>query len=390
MQRLAIITTHPIQYNAPWFRLLAERGQITLKVFYTWSQVEHEQKFDPGFGKVVTWDIPLLGGYDHTFVKNTSSKPGSKSYKGIRNPTLIAELKQWLPDAILVFGWRFHSHLKAIRYFHKRNTLVLFRGDSHLRGNKGGLYHFLRTLIHKKIYKHVDNALYVGTWNKEYYLKAGVPHSRLVYAPHAVDNDRFQSTVEKIDAGLVLRKQLGIKEWDIVFLYAGKFEAVKTPMLLMEAAKIIASERVHFLFAGNGPLESAMKTIATPSIHFIDFVNQENMPALYQMCDVYVLPSKSETWGLAVNEAMAAGKAVLVSDACGCAVDLVEEGVTGYTFKNGDTRDLQQKLEMMAVDKNALATMGKKAGEKIKDWSFAHIAKAIERVMENIPDQSPE
>ena len=73
------------------------------------------------------------------------------------------------------------------------------------------------------------------------------------------------------------------------------------------------------------------------------------MPSVYKSADVFVLPSggPGETWGLAVNEAMAAGKPVLVSDKCGCAPDLVDDGVNGFVFKNGQVDDLKDKLERM-------------------------------------------
>lgn len=63
MKRLAIITTHPIQYNAPLFKLLTQRNNITIKVFYTWGKSVLENKYDPGFKKNIEWDIPLLDGY---------------------------------------------------------------------------------------------------------------------------------------------------------------------------------------------------------------------------------------------------------------------------------------------------------------------------------------
>ncbi|HEY8661946.1 MAG TPA: glycosyltransferase family 1 protein, partial [Hanamia sp.] len=85
MKRLAIITTHPIQYNAPWFKLLAERKKLKVMVFYTWSQVEKEGKYDPGFGKNVEWDIPLLDGYEYRFINNISNEPGSHHFNGIDN-----------------------------------------------------------------------------------------------------------------------------------------------------------------------------------------------------------------------------------------------------------------------------------------------------------------
>ena len=72
MKRLAIVTTHPIQYNAPLFKLIQERGNIQIKVFYTWGKTALKNKFDPGFGKYISWDIPLLDGYEYSFEKNIS------------------------------------------------------------------------------------------------------------------------------------------------------------------------------------------------------------------------------------------------------------------------------------------------------------------------------
>src|SRR5690606_37765332 len=119
-KKIAIVSTHPIQYNAPWFRLLAKEFNVDLNVFYTWSQSEKGSKFDPGFGKSITWDIPLLDGYNYKFIKNTSKEPGSHHFTGISNPTLIKEIEQWKPDAILVIGWSFKSHLACLRYFKKK------------------------------------------------------------------------------------------------------------------------------------------------------------------------------------------------------------------------------------------------------------------------------
>ncbi|HLZ89181.1 MAG TPA: hypothetical protein VKQ52_18120, partial [Puia sp.] len=98
--RLAIVSTHPIQYNAPWFRELASK--IELMVFYTWSQSKEGAKYDPGFGRVITWDIPLLEGYPYTFVENISPEPGTHHFRGIVNPSLNETIGEWQPDAILI------------------------------------------------------------------------------------------------------------------------------------------------------------------------------------------------------------------------------------------------------------------------------------------------
>ena len=171
MKRLAIVTTHPIQYNAPLFELLSQRKKITIKVFYTWGETVIEKKYDPGFGKVIEWDIPLLDGYDYEFAENIANDKGSHHFKGIDNPHIIEAIEQFKPDAVLVYGWSFKSHLKIMRHF-KNKVPVLFRGDSTLLDERGLLSSLKRNLFLRWVYRHVDVALYVGKNNFDYFRKA--------------------------------------------------------------------------------------------------------------------------------------------------------------------------------------------------------------------------
>ena len=389
-KRLAIISTHPIQYNAPWFRLVAERNNIILKVFYTWSQVEKEAKYDPGFGKEIAWDIPLLEGYEYEFVNNTSASPGTRHYNGIVNPGLINRIQLFKPDAVLVTGWNFKSHLQCLRYFHNKIP-VFFRGDSTLIDSQSYFKRIARNLALSWVFSHIDRAMYVGKANKDYFKAHGLKEHQLIFAPHAIDNQRFASHKDHTTAGNTLRTSLGLEANATVFLFAGKLEPKKDPQLLLNVWKNLYLPDAQLVFVGNGILEKALKEVAAqiPSIHFVDFQNQQQMPAVYAMADIFVLPSKGpgETWGLAVNEAMAAGKPVLVSDACGCVQDLVEEGVNGWIFKAGDQAMLQAKIESISTDKNVLAAMGKKGSERIKQYNFEGIASAIENSLRAITNK---
>lgn len=377
-KRLAIITSHPIQYNAPLFKLLAERNRIEIKVFYTWGEAVLQNKFDPGFGKTINWDIPLLEGYDHKFVKNVAVSPGSHHFKGIDNPSLVKEVEDWKADAVLLYGWAFKSHLKLMRYF-KGKLPVLFRGDSTLQGHRNKLKTIARTFFLKWVYNYVDIALYVGTQNKNYYLRHGLKTDQLVFAPHAIDNQRFGSNDGILSENAKeKRKALSIPGDVTVFLFAGKLEPVKNPALIIAAAKELEQERVHFIIAGNGALENDLKKNAGSNVSFIDFQNQQQMPELYRMGDVFMLVSISETWGLSINEAMACGRAVLVSDACGAAEDLVEDAVNGYRFKSNDLDDLVKKIKLLSGREADLKKMGSESFRKIQDWSYVKTAAAIE------------
>lgn len=387
MKKLAIIVTHPIQYYSPLFKNISESGQIELMVFYTWSQAQGK-KYDPGFGKEVDWDIPLLDGYNYTFVNNVSKKPGSHHYKGIINPTLIAEIEKWKPDSVLIIGWNFNSHLKAMRYF-KGKLPVYFRGDSTLLDEKPGLKRMARRIFLKWVYSHIDFAFYVGTRNKEYFLAHGIKEKQLVFAPHAVDNDKFldrDGTYEK--RAIEWRRSLRIKDDDFVFLFAGKLEPKKNPLLLLESFQRLNSSDSHLIFVGNGILENELKSRAKPinnsenhsTVHFIDFQNQSIMPIVYRLGNVFVLPSNGpgETWGLAVNEAMACGLPVIVSDKVGCEADLVEKGKTGFTFKSGNAREFQQIIEGCMVkyrnDTSKFELIGQDSLKKIKYYSMEVLA----------------
>ena len=286
--RLAIVTTHPIQYYAPVFKLLAQQAEV--KVFYTWGEASIE-KHDPGFDKTIKWDINLLEGYDYQWLQNTSDDAGSHHFNGIINPTIIADITAWKPDTVLVYGWAYKSHLEVMRHF-KTKIPVLFRGDSTLLDEKAGLRNFIRSIYLKWVYNTVDYAFYTGVNNKAYFKKYGLRDEQLIFAPHAVDNDRFAQPKDKeIDK---LKHLFGFDANSIVILFAGKLEAKKDPALLLKAFANLGATNVHLLFVGNGVLKDELKqqAITSANIHFMDFKNQTYMPIIYQACDIFCLPSK--------------------------------------------------------------------------------------------------
>lgn len=355
-RRLAIISSHPIQYNAPLFALLSQEPSIELMVFYTWGESCLGEKYDPDFGKVIEWDIPLLEGYNYTFVNNTSSDPGSHRFKGIINPTLNQEIETWNPDAVWVWGWAFESHLRVMRHF-KGKVPVWFRGDSTLLDEPIGfsLRKITRRIFLTWVYRHVDIAFYVGTHNKAYFKKHGLKESQLLYAPHAVDNNRFSDeSGEKTMRALEWRQELGVSESDFVILFAGKFEPKKNPQFILELSNQITSPTIKFLMVGNGVLEAELKSKAKSDSRFVflDFQNQSQMPILYRVADLFILPSlgPGETWGLSINEAFASGTKVIASKFCGGAIDLIND-YNGWMFDpKTEIKDLINHIEKYQQD----------------------------------------
>lgn len=382
MKKLAIITTHPIQYYAPIFALLHQRKRIAVKVFYTLGQ--QVNKTDQGFNQAITWDIPLLSGYDFEWLKNVAPNPGSHHFKGIVTPDAVKQIEAWQPNALLVFGWAYQSHLKIIRHFSGKIP-VYFRGDSTLLNVQSGLKKTMRWLFLRWVYRHIDHAFYVGENNKAYFKEYGLKDAQLSFAPHAIDNERFSQ--HRANEVYELRSVLNIGPDEILILYAGKFEEVKNVGLLLAAFINLNKQNVHLLLAGTGLHEASLKEQAGKSpvadnIHFLGFKNQSYMPVLYQAADLFCLPSKSETWGLSINEAMACGKAIIASDKVGCVPDLVKTGENGAVFPSDDVDALTRHLLQLTDKKATLQQLGARSGIMIKKWNFVNIAAAIENKLQ--------
>lgn len=317
MKRLAIVSTHPIQYNAPLFRMLAAHTKTALHVFFT--KEEREVRFDIEFGQEVTWDIPLTDGYAHSTFPCQSSA-GRRALK--------QAIDSFYPHALLIYGWNPPGHLQCMRHFHGRLP-VWFRGDSILDSGIQGWKRTFRRMVLRWVYRHVDHAFPVGQRNREYFLWAGMTEDQLTLAPHTVDAEFFiRDDENRRKEASTLRAGLGIPSDNTVFLFAGKINKNKQPRELAEAFSGLPQEqqqRAHLIFVGSGPLETelAEQFKEYDNVHFVGFQNQSRMPIWYRVADVLCLVSISETWGLAVNEAILCGCRILATDTVGCVPDLV-------------------------------------------------------------------
>lgn len=380
MNKVAFIISHPIQYYVPLLQSLASRGNIEIKVFYTWGE-DSISKFDPGFNRVVEWDIPLLEGYPYEFMENVSTDPGTHHFKGIDNPSLINKIEAYQPDKIVVFGWSFKSHLKVLRYF-KGRLPIYFRGDSHLLTEQSFYKKIIRNIFLRWVYSHVDYAIAVGKNNHDYYRWVGLKENQILFAPHAIDENRY---LEKDNASTLESKQLleklNIPKEHVVFLYSGKFEYRKNLQTLIKA-KILAKDLpCSLILVGNGPDEEELRQLSKEdtNIHFMDFVNQSKMPMIYRTSDVFILPSISETWGLGINEAMNCGLAILASDKVGAAIDLIQNN--GFIFMAGDYRALSNQMREIVENRSLLNEFKNQSLMIIKNWSIEQLVDNFEKAL---------
>ncbi|HZZ56931.1 MAG TPA: glycosyltransferase family 4 protein [Opitutaceae bacterium] len=335
-RRLAVVLSHPTQYYSPWFRWMAQRGAPRLRVFYLWDFGLRARR-DPQFGVSVRWDVDLTSGYEWELVPNRARDPGTHHFAGLRNPGLTARLAAWSPEAVLLFGYPWASHLRALAWARLHRVPLIFRGDSHFLGRAEPGWS--RTLPLRLLYRQFAAVTYVGAANRRYFERLGVPRSRLFFAPHAVDAARFDPARPEYRAQAeALRRTLDLPPGCRVILFAGKWVPAKQPVELLAAFLALAPANAALVFVGDGPERPRLEALAAGAprapVRFLPFANQSEMPSRYALADLFVLPSRGcyETWGLAVNEAMHMGVPCLVSDRVGCAEDLVAAGATGWVF----------------------------------------------------------
>jgi len=380
MFRVAYIVTHPIQYQAPLLRRLAARSDIDLRVFFL-SDFSLHSHYEAAFNQIFQWDVPLTEGYQFEVLPRWLIGASTPLLSHWPVTGLKRKLREGRFDAIWVHGWGHFGLKQAIDAAHAVGIPVLLRGESTpdnsiLRSWRRRV----RDALCHRLFARCAGFLCIGSLNRQFYKSFGVTDERLFMTPYAVDNDWFQARcAEAAPRRENFRFELGLTRRQPILLFAAKFTAVKAPADLI-AAYVQAfpgkgSTRPYLLFAGDGPLRSQLQAQAGArvgtDIHFLGFRNQSELPALYDLCDVFVLPSHFEPWGLVVNEAMNAGRPVIVSDRVGAAPDLVEPGANGWIFPAGDVSTLAHTLREACASAERRAAMGARSLARIREWDFA-------------------
>src|SRR5579872_1069215 len=174
--RLAVVSSHPIQYHAPVFRALAER--VDLEVFFAHEQTAAAQG-EAGFGVPFEWDCDLTSGYRHTFLENRARRPNVSRFWGCNTPQVGRRLKEGGFDGVLVMGWHLKSYWQAIVGARAQGVPVMVRGDSQLGTPRSPLVVAAKRLVYPPALRAFAAALYVGQRSKAYFAAYGFPAERL-------------------------------------------------------------------------------------------------------------------------------------------------------------------------------------------------------------------
>lgn len=394
MVNLAYVVSHPIQYQAPLLRFIANQQDINLTVFFL-SNISVKSYKDSGFREEIKWDTPLLDGYNYEFLPAISPRDRLSFWQPI-NRGLAKRLKAGGFEVLWVHGYGHLSCIQAIIAAHRLGIKVLMRGESNLiSAPRGTPKHLFKNSFVKQLFTLCDGFLYVGSLNREYYRYYNTPEDKLFSMPYAVDNAFFQERVaEAKSTRESFRSLLGLQPGRPIILYASKLVARKHPMDLLQAYIQLSPDGIqepkpYLLYVGNGEererLEERARATGWGSICFLGFQNQTKLPAFFDLCDVFVLPSVYEPWGLIVNEVMNAGKPIIVSDQVGCAPDLVKNGENGFVFPARDISALAKALSAILRYPKKAEEMGKMSFERINRWGFLEdlngLKHAVDKVM---------
>lgn len=385
--RLAYLVSHPIQYQAPLLRRIAAEPDIELTVLFE-SDHSLREHVDREFGRTIAWDIKLLDGYRHRFLRPLpfAAIDGGATFWRPLSGDLASTLRDGAYDALWVHGYARANHLAALALAKRLGMRTLLRDETTQSGRKRS---FLRMAAKQGAFRLIDRIvdryLAVGSSNARHWRELGIDSAKIVVMPYAVDGRLFGDATEQ-DASNA-RARLGIPEGSPLILFSAKLIARKRPHDLIEAFARLQREggpSAVLVMAGDGDLaDSVRDRVASLGLHDVQlpgFQTQSQLAGLYRAANIMVLPSQWETWGLVVNEAMNGGCAIVASDRVGAAADLVRDN--GIVYPVGDVGALAEVLRRILADRELLERMQARSREMIAAWSFEENVSALRLALE--------
>ena len=370
----AIILTEIISpYRIPPFNCLAKDEDIDLTVFF-FAETETRrswlvEKEKIQFNYQVLWGLQL-----------------GKSYQSAPvfvNPDAIYQLWKQQPDVIICGGWHHFTHWLAFVYARMTKTPLLIWSESTLKDERSSsnIKHKLKTWIVNQ----ADGYIVPGNAQTKYLLDLGARKDRIYIAPNAVDSDFFTSQAQYYrQQKAVCQQKLGID--GCVILYVGRLIDEKgIPELLEAFTKLSGNKLLTLVIIGDGSrsqyYHSYTQQNQLDNVVFTGFQPQSALPQYYGIADIFVFPTRSDPWGLVLNEAMAAGLPIVCSDAAGAAPDLVVNGKNGYLVPVGNVEKLSEALQILVEDESLREKMGLHSSDIIAGYTPQKMAQGLKEAI---------
>ncbi|WPL19410.1 GDP-mannose-dependent alpha-(1-6)-phosphatidylinositol monomannoside mannosyltransferase [Thiorhodovibrio winogradskyi] len=354
-----------------------------------WKAVFHVPDYDASIIEIANRDASFaqLENKDKTSLQRLTLFP-QQNWREIpgwkRQRAICKALEAIGPDVVCLNGWSVGGGLAALHWclLNQRRSVIFSDSNAFDKSRYRLLEHIKNRLVAL-----TDSALVAGSASRDYLLSMGFPPSRIFTGYDAVDNDHFSRDCEDHPISVYP----GIFSNGDFFLAAARFEDKKNHLRLIDAYDLYrrkaAPNAWPLVILGDGYLRSEIEakreTLALEdSIVLPGFVGYDELPVWYQGATCFIHPSTTEQWGLVINEAMASGLPVLVSNRCGCAPDLVEEGRNGYTFDPYDVDALAGLMLKISSDDCDRAAMGQASREIIARWTPQTFAENLARAVE--------
>lgn len=383
--RLAGVTALPVQYDAPFFRELAKRPEVDLTVLYG-TLLGVDDAYDPEMGINFSWDIPLLDGYDYEVV-GTIREPEQADGWELFSTAVFRELSPARFDAALIYGWGSWYNRCAIAACMAKRIPFFLTGDATPIYAEPPLRGALKHLFVGEVVKRAAGCLYLGTLQRIYFERLGVPAEKLFFHPYVVENERFFAAADQGDEKKrEIRAELGLPNETPLVAFVGKLIPRKRPGDLLTAISMLQKKGVEcgVVFIGEGELrkqlEERVDREKIKNVCFTGFFNQTRIPEVVAACDVFALPSAHDPRGTATNEAMAAGLPAVISHQVGIwgFGDIVEPGTTGMVHYTGDVDSLAYEcLEPLLTDEKLRRKMGEAARIRMETWGLTERVEGV-------------
>jgi glycosyltransferase involved in cell wall biosynthesis len=360
--RLVVITEIVAPYRIPVFNALAQREEIDLHVIFL-AETDPTQRQWRVYKDEIRFSYEVL----------PSWRFRGSGWHLLLNAGLATRLKNFSPEAMVCGGYNYVASWQALMWARRRRVRFILWSESNAQDarRQRKAVEFLKAQFRKRC----DGFVAPGKSAGKYLRMLGAPAECIFTAPNAVDNTFFAAQAEAVKCEPdAFRKKFALPRRFILFV--GRLVPEKGVFDLLEAyAKLERALRseVGLVFAGDGvareKLAQQAQRIAPGSVSFPGFAQREDLAGLYALADALVLPTHSDAWGLVVNEAMACGLPIIVSNVAGCSADLVEDGWNGYAVPPRDPEKLSVAIDSLARQFELRQAMSAHSSERIRNYS---------------------
>jgi 1,2-diacylglycerol 3-alpha-glucosyltransferase len=361
-RRLAILTEIIAPYRIPVFNALARRPKLNLHVVFL-SETDEAMRHWPVYKNEISFPYQVLPSWRWRIRKSGF----------LINRGLWSALNKVNPEVIICGGYNYAASWEALLWARRHRVEFVLWSESNRQDARSGRARV--EALKAYFLRHCNRFVVPGKTAFEYLRSLGSPEPSILIAPNAVDNHLFAYQAENVRThASEFRAKLGLPSRFILF--AGRLVPEKGVFDLLEAyAKLESGLRsdVGLVFAGEGgsgqELARQAKRISPGVVCIPGFAQREDLAGLYALAEALVLPTHSDTWGLVVNEAMACGLPIIVSNVAGCSADLVEDGWNGYVVPPRDSDKLRVAIDSLLRQPELKERMSARSLERIQSYS---------------------